>query len=103
STSPRTTSTGTAPWRRTPRTRAAHALGGRPARAARLLGTAEATRERSGAPLPPAEQSDVRRVSARARDALGAQAFTAEHAAGRAVDHRAAADTELGREAAGPA
>ncbi|MFD7457062.1 MULTISPECIES: BTAD domain-containing putative transcriptional regulator [unclassified Streptomyces] len=81
----------------------AHALGGRPASAARLLGTAEATRERSGAPLPPAEQGDVRRVSARARDALGAEAFTAEHAAGRAVDHRAAADTELGREAAGPA
>ncbi|MEV5311215.1 BTAD domain-containing putative transcriptional regulator, partial [Streptomyces sp. NPDC052610] len=35
----------------------AHALGGRPARAARLLGTAEATRERSGAPLPPAAPS----------------------------------------------
>ncbi|CAL9416165.1 hypothetical protein SUDANB105_01749 [Streptomyces sp. enrichment culture] len=81
----------------------AHALGGRPARAARLLGTAEATRERSGAPLPPAEQGDVRRVSSRARDALGAEAFTAEHAVGRAVDHRGAADAELGREAGGPA
>ncbi|MEV5342489.1 hypothetical protein AB0K93_28995, partial [Streptomyces sp. NPDC052676] len=65
------------------------------ARAARLLGTAEATRERSGAPLPPAEQADVRRVSARVREALGAHAFAAEHAAGRAVDHLDAARSEL--------
>ncbi|MFI9344475.1 BTAD domain-containing putative transcriptional regulator [Streptomyces sp. NPDC052773] len=73
----------------------AHALAGRPARAARLLGTAEATRERSGAPLPPAEQTDVRRVSARAREALGAHTFAAERAAGRAMDHLEAAEREL--------
>ncbi|MHC5704550.1 BTAD domain-containing putative transcriptional regulator [Streptomyces tirandamycinicus] len=79
----------------------AHALQGDAVRAARLLGTAEATRERSGAPLPRAEQGDVRRVSARARDLLGAEVFAAQVAAGREVDHLVAADAELGGTSAG--
>ncbi|MER6348479.1 BTAD domain-containing putative transcriptional regulator [Streptomyces sp. NPDC001595] len=81
----------------------AYALSGRPARAtraARLLGTAEATREQSGAPLPPAEQADVRRAAARAVETLGAEMFAVEHAAGRSVDHRLAADSELSGSAA---
>lgn len=72
-----------------------HRLAGRPARAAHLLGVAEATRKRSGAPLPPAERADVDRVSARLRATSGADAYAVEFAAGRLVDHRIAAEEEL--------
>nr|WP_313896817.1 BTAD domain-containing putative transcriptional regulator [Streptomyces sp. GC420] len=72
-----------------------HALASRPDRAARLLGTAEAARNRSGAPLPRAERADVERISARLREDLGAEAFAAGFAAGRALEHRAVAEAEL--------
>ncbi|MBB5492413.1 putative ATPase [Nocardiopsis metallicus] len=58
-------------------------LDGDAAGAARLLGTAAAERESAGAPLPEAERGDVDRISAAARDALGAQAYLREFAAGR--------------------
>ncbi|KJY31468.1 BTAD domain-containing putative transcriptional regulator [Streptomyces sp. NRRL S-495] len=67
----------------------AHALAGRPAHAARLLGTAAAVRESVGSPLPPAERGDVDRTTARATAALGAAAFTAALHRGRALDHPA--------------
>ncbi|MFI2215026.1 BTAD domain-containing putative transcriptional regulator [Streptomyces sp. NPDC020141] len=54
----------------------AHALAGRPVRAARLLGAAARARTRAGAPLPPAERGDVDRVTARVLAALGREAFT---------------------------
>ncbi|MEW1614501.1 MULTISPECIES: BTAD domain-containing putative transcriptional regulator [unclassified Streptomyces] len=62
-------------------------LTARPHEAARLLGTATATRLRSGAPQPPAEQGDVERISARLRERLGAQTYAAEFAAGESLDH----------------
>ncbi|WP_244201983.1 BTAD domain-containing putative transcriptional regulator [Streptomyces diastatochromogenes] len=80
----------------------AHSLTARTARAARLLGTAAATRERSGAPLPEAERADVQRISARVRGALGAQTYAAEYATGQTVGYREAAEAELaGPEAPG--
>ncbi len=42
----------------------AHALAGRPERAARLLASARRARERAGAPLPDAERDDVDRITA---------------------------------------
>ncbi|MFD7715100.1 BTAD domain-containing putative transcriptional regulator [Streptomyces sp. NPDC059814] len=72
-----------------------HRLAGRPGRAARLLGVAEATRKRSGAPLPPAERADVDRITARLRAMYGTDAYAVEFAAGRLVDHRSAAEEEL--------
>ncbi|MBA6439920.1 MULTISPECIES: BTAD domain-containing putative transcriptional regulator [Streptomyces] len=79
----------------------AHALAGRHERAARLLGTASATRIRSGAPLPRAERGDVERISTRAREALGEAAFTAAFAAGEATAHGDAASKEEDAAAAG--
>ncbi|KUL37073.1 hypothetical protein [Streptomyces regalis] len=72
----------------------AHSLTGRHIRSARLLGTATATRVRSGAPLPPAERGDVDRIAARVRNALGDARYAAEHAAGEAMDHHTAAAAE---------
>ncbi|MFI8321763.1 BTAD domain-containing putative transcriptional regulator [Streptomyces sp. NPDC085529] len=60
-------------------------LAGDPARAARLLGAAAATRAGVGVPLPEGEQDDVVRITARARAALGAQAYEAEYARGAAT------------------
>ncbi|QKW30401.1 AfsR/SARP family transcriptional regulator [Streptomyces seoulensis] len=79
-----------------------HALAGGAERAARLLGTADATRTRSGAPLPAAERADVERIAERARDVLGPQAYAAAFGAGWEVDHLAAAEAEL-RAARSPA
>ncbi|MGW9495063.1 AfsR/SARP family transcriptional regulator [Streptomyces prasinus] len=45
-------------------------------RAAVLLGAAAAARNRAGAPLPPAERSDVDRVTASAQAVLGPDAFS---------------------------
>ncbi|WP_121188592.1 BTAD domain-containing putative transcriptional regulator [Nocardiopsis sp. Huas11] len=62
----------------------AAALGGAPARAARLLGAAAATRESVGAPLPDAERGDVNRIGSRAREALGDADFEKAFDEGRA-------------------
>ncbi|MFF5832028.1 BTAD domain-containing putative transcriptional regulator [Streptomyces bacillaris] len=51
-------------------------------RAAVLLGAAAAARRAAGAPLPPAERADVDRVTAAARAALGAAAFSEAYAEG---------------------
>ncbi|MFT9668915.1 AfsR/SARP family transcriptional regulator [Streptomyces rhizosphaericola] len=51
-------------------------------RAAVLLGAAAAARSAAGAPLPPAERADVDRITASARAALGAEAFSEAYAEG---------------------
>ncbi|MGW4217208.1 AfsR/SARP family transcriptional regulator [Streptomyces bacillaris] len=51
-------------------------------RAAVLLGAAAAARSAAGAPLPPAERADVDRITASARAALGAEAFSGAYAEG---------------------
>lgn len=55
----------------------AHALAGDPGAAARLLGTAAATREAAGMPLPAGERGDVDRITATARRALDPASFDA--------------------------
>ncbi|WP_280298795.1 BTAD domain-containing putative transcriptional regulator [Nocardia neocaledoniensis] len=50
--------------------------------AARLLGAAEALRADTGMPLLPAERPDIDRATDRVRAELGADSFTAAHAAG---------------------
>ncbi|MFC8145741.1 BTAD domain-containing putative transcriptional regulator [Streptomyces paradoxus] len=72
----------------------AYSLSGAPERATRLLGTAAATRERAGAPHPPAERGDVERIAARLRAALDETAYTREFAAGTRRDHEAEALAE---------
>ncbi|MET9804124.1 BTAD domain-containing putative transcriptional regulator [Streptomyces sp. NPDC006368] len=74
----------------------AHSLASRHVRAARLLGTASATRSRAGAPLPPAERTDVDRIGGRVRAAIGEHDFAAEFVAGQAVDPAGAARDEQG-------
>jgi hypothetical protein len=61
------------------------ATAGGAARAARLLGAADALRQAIGAPLPVAYQTDVDRYLARARAALDPAAFSAAWTAGRAL------------------
>jgi predicted ATPase/DNA-binding SARP family transcriptional activator len=63
----------------------ARSLAGHHGQAARLLGMADAARRSAGAPLPPAEQGDVNRITATVRTALGEEAFASELAAGRAA------------------
>ncbi|MEU8119439.1 BTAD domain-containing putative transcriptional regulator [Spirillospora sp. NPDC049024] len=63
----------------------AAALTGTSAEAARLLGEAAALRESTGAPLPPEERTDVDRITATARSALGDDAFTTAFAEGHAT------------------
>ncbi|KOG31121.1 BTAD domain-containing putative transcriptional regulator [Streptomyces resistomycificus] len=72
----------------------AHSLTGDPERAARLLGTAAATRERAGAPHPPAEQGDVERISARVRAATDETTYAREFTRGTRKDHDAQATVE---------
>ncbi|NDL55936.1 BTAD domain-containing putative transcriptional regulator [Phytoactinopolyspora mesophila] len=50
--------------------------------AARLLGASTTLRERVGAPLPPAERTDVDRITARVRHSLGEPVFSEEFATG---------------------
>jgi hypothetical protein len=64
----------------------ARALAGHHGQAARLLGIAAAARRSAGAPLPPAEQGDVHRITATVRTALGEEAFASELAAGAKRD-----------------
>ncbi|MFD7905799.1 BTAD domain-containing putative transcriptional regulator [Kitasatospora sp. NPDC059747] len=64
----------------------AQALADRPDHAARLLGTAAAVRESLGAPLPRAERGDVDRISLRATEALGKDAFAAAFRRGRELE-----------------
>jgi predicted ATPase/DNA-binding SARP family transcriptional activator len=71
----------------------ARALAGHHGQAARLLGMADAARRSVGAPLPPAEQGDVARITATVRTALGEEAFASEFAAGAKLDP----DDALGR------
>ncbi|WP_166350885.1 BTAD domain-containing putative transcriptional regulator [Phytoactinopolyspora limicola] len=54
--------------------------------AARLLGTAAAVRESTGAPLPAAERGDVDRIAASLRAALGGDEFSAEFEHGKAME-----------------
>ncbi|MGH8934590.1 MAG: BTAD domain-containing putative transcriptional regulator [Egibacteraceae bacterium] len=55
----------------------------RPAKAARLLGAADALRTAIGAPVPGSERDDHRRLLSALREHLGEDAFTAEWAAGQ--------------------
>jgi predicted ATPase/DNA-binding SARP family transcriptional activator len=64
----------------------AQALAGRHDSAARLLGTARATRESVGAPLPEAERGDVDRITAAASKALGETTFSEQFARGGNAD-----------------
>jgi predicted ATPase/DNA-binding SARP family transcriptional activator len=72
----------------------AYSLAGAPERATRLLGTAAATRERAGAPHPPAEQGDVERIAARLRDTLDEPTYTHEFTLGTRQDHETEARAE---------
>ncbi|MFE6222916.1 BTAD domain-containing putative transcriptional regulator [Streptomyces sp. NPDC057854] len=65
-------------------------LAGDAARAARLLGAAAATRAGVGVPLPEGEHDDVLRITARARAALGPEAYEEEYARGAAAPEEAA-------------
>jgi predicted ATPase/DNA-binding SARP family transcriptional activator len=64
----------------------ARALAGHHGQAARLLGMADAARRSAGAPLPPAEQGDIHRITATVRTALGEEAFASEFAVGAKLD-----------------
>ncbi|MER6154287.1 BTAD domain-containing putative transcriptional regulator [Streptomyces sp. NPDC001868] len=75
----------------------AYALAGDPERAARLLGTAAATRERAGAPHPPAERSDVERIAARVRATTDAGAYAREFALGARGGHESGTAVEPAR------
>ena len=75
----------------------AHALGGQPDRAARLLGAADAAWHKPGASHPPGASanvgadSDVGRITAVTRQALGEAAFAAEFEDGRRLRPQQAA------------
>ena len=58
----------------------AYVLAGRPAEAARLLGSATRARESTGVALPPAERFDVDRITVSILAALGAEVFATEFA-----------------------
>lgn len=64
----------------------AQAAAGRYGESARLLGAAAAARDSVGAPLPAAERRDVDRVTAVAREALGAAGFEAEFGRGELLN-----------------
>ncbi len=66
----------------------AQLVAGRPARAARLLGTAAVLRETADVPVPEPQRPDVERITEAVRDQLGAETFAAEFRAGRAQEPR---------------
>ncbi|MFI8895068.1 BTAD domain-containing putative transcriptional regulator [Streptomyces paradoxus] len=72
----------------------AYSLADAPHRATRLLGTAAATRERAGAPHPPAERGDVERIAARLRAALDEATYAREFTTGTERHHEAEAVAE---------
>ncbi|MFJ8629239.1 BTAD domain-containing putative transcriptional regulator [Streptomyces sp. NPDC093568] len=72
----------------------AYSLAGAPERATRLLGTAAATRERAGAPHPPAERGDVERITARLRAAIDEPTYAHEFGVGTRQDHESQARAE---------
>ncbi|WP_146046159.1 hypothetical protein [Streptomyces cahuitamycinicus] len=73
----------------------AYSLSGEGERATRLLGTAAATRERAGAPHPPAERGgDVERIAARLRATMDEATYTREFTAGTRRTHEAEALAE---------
>ncbi|MFF0008130.1 BTAD domain-containing putative transcriptional regulator [Streptomyces tibetensis] len=74
----------------------AYSLSGETERATRLLGTAAATRERAGAPHPPAERGDVERIAARLRATMDEETYASEFTAGTRGDHEAEVVAELG-------
>ena len=61
----------------------AQALGGKPDRAAQLLGAADPAWHSAGASLQPGDSADVNRITAVTRQALGEAAFAAEFQNGR--------------------
>jgi non-specific serine/threonine protein kinase len=71
----------------------------RPARAARLLGAAEALREAIGAPTPPAGRAAHEREVAALRAALDGEAYAAAWADGRALPLERAVDYAMRVEA----
>ncbi|MEU6682021.1 BTAD domain-containing putative transcriptional regulator [Streptomyces sp. NPDC046832] len=73
----------------------AYGLAGAPERAARLLGTAAAARERAGAPHPPAERGDVERIAARLRATLAEERYRDEFTAGTRRAHETEAAAEM--------
>ncbi|MCX5226044.1 BTAD domain-containing putative transcriptional regulator [Streptomyces sp. NBC_00233] len=76
----------------------AHAGAGRAKGAALLLGAASALRASTGAPLPPAERSDVDATETTARTTLGPEAYTKTFTHGTTLPHEQAV-TEAGRPA----
>ncbi|MFC5218972.1 BTAD domain-containing putative transcriptional regulator [Streptomyces coerulescens] len=73
----------------------AYSLAGHPRRAIGLLGTAAATRERAGAPHPPAERGDVERIAGRLRDTVDEATYAREFALGSEGDHESRITEEL--------
>jgi predicted ATPase len=64
--------------------------------AARLLGAASAAREAIHSPVPPSRIAEVERAVASAREAMGAEAFTAEWERGRLLSAAQAVDEVFG-------
>ncbi|WP_206539008.1 BTAD domain-containing putative transcriptional regulator [Nocardiopsis xinjiangensis] len=82
-------------------TAGAHALAGREAEAARMLGAAEAVRELASPSCPEAQSVDGERISAALRAAMSEEAFAAAHEDGRTHHRALSAGYELPSE--GPA
>jgi non-specific serine/threonine protein kinase len=76
----------------------AELAGGRAARAARLVGAAEARRAAQGIPLPEHDREEQDATIAKAREMLGAERYAEERAAGAALDAGAAVALALGRQ-----
>jgi non-specific serine/threonine protein kinase len=72
---------------------------GQPERAARLLGAAEALREAMGLGLQPADQFEIDRYEAAAREQLDEATFEAAWAEGRAMTLEEAVAYALGEDA----
>jgi hypothetical protein len=81
-------------------TAAAAGAGTHAERAARLLGTTTALRERVGAPHRSWRRADMERAAAQARTALGEERWAAAYAAGRALSLEEAIAEALGEDEA---